>query len=145
MTLNYLGFIWCFLSVKGNLPNELIIEIVYKYRGFMSPITSKIENFKYDGYRQQIRLGDLFPYQKKYMLLNLLNRPEKIILKKLRCMMCHIKYTKNNFIDSSVMYSTATEVFKSHTQTLLHFEKKYGKELDKYLCKDCLDVCDYHY
>ena len=56
MHLNYLSFIWCFLSIKGNLPNELIIEIVYKFRGFMSPITSKIENYKYNGYRQQIRL-----------------------------------------------------------------------------------------
>lgn len=144
MHLNYLSFIWVFLSIKGNLPNELIIEILYKFRGFMNPITYKIENYKYDGYRQQIRLGDLYPYQKHYMLSKMLNRSEKLI-DNVRCMMCTMKYTRNNFNASSVMYSTATEMFKSYTQTLLHFEKKYGKHLDKYICHGCLDVCDYHY
>lgn len=144
MSLNYLSFIWGFLSIRGNLPNELILIIVYKYRGFMNPITYKIENYTYNGYRQQIRLGELYPYQKSYMLSKMLDRSEKII-NKIRCMMCTMKYTTNNFNSSSVMYSTATEMFKSYTQTLLHFEKKYDKELDRYICKNCLDVCDYHY
>jgi len=143
--------IWTILQNHFNIPNEIMIKILYTFKGIQNPVTSilfvdihssldRVRSLKWEGDRGDelisLALSDRISYRFKYSL----DRSRKIVIKNMNCSQCNFNSREWNF--KSIHYLDTSYMFRSWTKSLLNLQETYGNKFENYLCDKCKNTTD---
>jgi len=129
--------IWMCFSVKG-IPNEIIMKILYQNKGLTHPLSIQIDKGLGWYWSHTLEEFDkLHFWQKGFMFRISLTRSHQYIKTHLICKFCDTL----PYIDD-IRKINETGTLNSWTTTLVNLQQKYGENLKKFVCYDCLNTYD---
>tara|TARA_B110000495_G_scaffold197392_1_gene207585 strand:+ start:2811 stop:3281 length:471 start_codon:yes stop_codon:yes gene_type:complete len=124
--------IWTILQNHFNIPDEIMIKILYTFKGSQHPVIPIL----FSPYRQTNPIKSSV----SWLLKSNLDRSKGIIRENMKCVCCKINSGEWNF--KSIHYLYTSCMFRSWTKSLLNLEKNFGNKFEKYLCDRCKHTTD---